>query len=76
MRQCKTTPRSEKSVNVSNISYISHLLTQKNNQLKISSMTDFARSKRRLMSMESQYSIDNMLNKDTFTRTKQNNNNY
>ena len=60
---------------VNNISYISHLLSQKNNQLKISSMTDFARSKRRLMSMESQYSIDSMLNKDTFTRSNQNNNN-
>lgn len=59
---------------VNNISYISHLLTQKNLQLKISSMTDFARSKRRLMSMESQYSIDNMLNRDTFTRSKKNNN--
>lgn len=62
-------------VQVNNISYISHLLTQKNLQLKISSMTDFARSKRRLMSMESQYSIDNMLNRDTFTRSKKNNNN-
>lgn len=61
-------------VQVNNISYISHLLTQKNLQLKISSMTDFARSKRRLMSMESQYSIDNMLNRDTFTRSKKNNN--
>lgn len=56
-------------MNVNNISYISHLLTQKNHQLKISSMTDFARSKRRLMSMESQYSIDNMLNADTFTKS-------
>ena len=43
---------------------------QKNNQLKLSSMTDFARSKRRLVSMESQYSIDKMLNPDTFTKSK------
>ncbi len=55
---------------VTNISYISHLLSQKNNQLKLSSMTDFARSKRRLVSMESQYSIDKMLNPDTFTKSK------
>lgn len=62
-------------VYVNNISYISHLLTQKNNQLKISSMTDFARSKRRLMSMESQYSIDSMLNGDTFTKEHKKNSN-
>lgn len=56
---------------VTNISYISYLLTQKNNQLKLSSMTDFARSKRKLISMESQHSIDSMLNFDTFTRSKE-----
>lgn len=55
---------------VSNIGYISHLLSQKNNRLKLSSMMDFARSRRKLMSMESQYSIDNMLNSDMFTKEK------
>lgn len=54
---------------VYNINYINHLLTQKNRQLKKSSMVDFARSKRRLMSMESQYSIDNILS-DSFTKSQ------
>lgn len=56
---------------VTNISYISYLLTQKNNQLKLSSMTDFARSKRKLISMEGRHSIDSMLNYDTFTKSRQ-----
>ena len=58
---------------VANIGYISHLLSQKNSMLKIRSMTEFARSKRRLMSMESQYCINNLIDPDSFTRSNNQN---
>lgn len=52
---------------VSNVNYILYLLSSKTRQLQQESRVDFALSKRRLMSMESQYSIDSLLH-DTYER--------
>lgn len=59
------------SMKVDNNIYIRYLLDKKNSDLRSSSMINYTKSKRRLMSMESQYAIDKMLNEDIFQRSNQ-----